>query len=266
MSEASVSPSNQLVSWPVAVQCARDRMRSGPVITFTILLGLTGIAARSMRSPADIFGGVSPFSRLFLLALTLALGSALISEEVDSGHAQLVLLRPLSRAAFFGGRLAGAGMVLLAAMTLSWLVAVGFILVADRFTPYVFLALPIAFLWAFAWLALLAAVSAVVRGSGNAVWVMVCAVLWVTIKFGTLGIGTFAEAQHRWPWMVSLKDFANVVLPFIGPQDANDLVEQVVQHATLDFNALLLDLVYIAGSWTAGAYFFSKRELARRRG
>jgi hypothetical protein len=260
-----VSASGALVSWPVAVQCARDRVRSGPVIAFAALLSLTELSAGRMRSGADVFGGGAIFSQTFLLCFTLALGAAIIAEEVDSGHAQLVLLRPLSRAAFFGGRLAGAGLVLLAGLLLAFAIALACIIGAARFSPEVLLALPVNFVWAFAWLALLAALSTVARGSGNTAWMLIGAVLWLTVKFGLMGASALATATHRWPFLGEVYQAASAVLPYLGPQNPNGLLEQIAQSARPDFGPLLYDLLWIALSWTAGAYLFSRRELARRR-
>jgi hypothetical protein len=268
---APARASNQLVSWPVAMQCARAKIRGGPTLAFTALLALSELGAGGKRSPADLFGGVSFFSQLFLLALTLALGAGLISEELESGHAQLVLLRPLSRAAFFGGRLAGAGLALLGAMGLAFLLACGSCLAEGTFSPGLLLAFPVAFIWAFSWLALLAAMSSVLRGASNAVWLLIGAILWVATRFGLMGAGAVALAVHRWEWLESLSHAAGALLPYIGPQEPNPLVEQLLQQGsifpllTADFGPLLYDLVWIAASWTAGAFLLSRRELARRR-
>ncbi len=257
--------SSQLVSWPVALQCARAKIRGGPTLAFAALLCLSELGAGGKRSPANLFGGVSFFSQLFLLALTLALGAGLISEELESGHAQLVLLRPLSRAAFFGGRLAGAGLALLSAMGLAFLVACGSCIAQGTFSAGLLLAFPVAFVWAFSWLALLGALSSVLRGASNAVWLLIGAILWVATRFGLMGAGAIALAVHRWEWMETLSRAAGALLPYLGPQDPNALVEQLLQHATADFGPLLYDLLWIAASWTAGAFLLSRRELARRR-
>jgi len=264
MSEAAAA-SNQLVSWPVALQCARDRLRSTPVLVFGSLLILGELFVGHMRSGADIFGGYSFSAHVFLLGLTLLLGSALISEELESGHAQLVLLRPLSRAAFFGGRLAGAGIALFIIMAVAWAVGCGAAWSAGRFSSDDLLALPVGFAWAFAWLAVLAAISVVARGASNTFWVLTTVVLWALAKFSLAGANLIAEKNHKWEWITQLHRIGSAVLPYVGPQDPTDLLEKMSQHAAADYGPLLYDLVWIAGAWLLGAFLLSKRELARRR-
>ncbi len=263
----SATASNQLISWPIALQCARERLRSGPAIAFIVLLACTGFYSSGMRSPAQIFGGspIPSIAHLIVIGLTLLLGSGIISEEIESGHAQLVLLRPVSRAAFFGGRLAGAGLALFAAMLLPWIISCALAIAAGDFVPAYLLALPVAFVETLAWLALIAALSSVLRGSGNSLWALIGAFLWLFARYGLAGASALANQLHRGELLQAFSSKVQLVLPFLRPQGTSELVEQQYQHAAIDFGPLLFDLVWIAAFWTLGAYLFSRRELARRR-
>jgi ABC-type transport system involved in multi-copper enzyme maturation permease subunit len=260
---------NALVSWPVAVACARERIRSGPLWALAAMMALAGWTSDPAAAGADLFGWgtLKLFGAISLMLFTLFLGAGLVSDELESGHAQLVLLRPVTRAAWFGGRLAGAGLVLAAAMSLCWLLSIASALrVGAGLQPVRLLALPVGFAFAFAWVATLAALSVVVRGWSNAGWVIL----------GMFGIGMlFATVKATSAIRGAMKQDAGLAdllsqaistgLPYIGPQDPTRVLVALSTHQPVDLAPLLYDLFWAAAAWLAGVLLLSRRELARRR-
>ena len=256
-----------LVSWPIAFACARERLRAGPLWALTAMLALSGWAfADPAKGGAELFGGIS-FGEFILLLFTLFLGAGVISDELESGHAQLVLLRPITRAAWFGGRLCGAGLVLAAAMGLCWTLAWGAALAAGSGLQWTrLLVLPVGFAFAFSWLATLAALSVVARGWANTGWVVLSAIGWMLIYLGVRATSLIAQAaRHEGGVAAKLVDFTRAVAPYLGPQDPTALVAQLQTGAPPDPGPLLWDLAWAAGAWLLGVWLLNQRELARRR-
>jgi hypothetical protein len=113
---------NAIVSWPVARATFKSRLRSvGPWIVGVIFAATAALPTGPDASGAESFRGPSA---IWFVVLTFTLGTAMLSEEIESGHAQLVLLRPLTRAAWFGGRLAGACVALALFCALAWLASI----------------------------------------------------------------------------------------------------------------------------------------------
>src|SRR5205814_1947505 len=156
-----VEPSRgQLVSWPVARATLRERALAPLTLALTALLVLASYVNAAGGWSGKLFSGA--FGSLFFLAVTTGLGAGLVSAELESGHAQLALLRPLTRAAWYGGRLWGAGLALLGAVVLGWLAAGAAALARGGGLDLGWAAsLPLSFVWAFAWLSLLACLSVV---------------------------------------------------------------------------------------------------------
>src|SRR5207237_8008976 len=158
-------------------------------------------------APGDTFGG---FGVAFLLVLTLALGAGLRSDELDSGHAQLVLLRPITRAAWLGGRLVGAGIALAAVTAGAWAAAAIASLGSGRALPLSALAiLPLAVLWGFAWLSVLTALGVMFPGLTNAGALVVVAIAWATLR------GTLPAVLGRPDWAAAAAELGK----YLGPQD-----------------------------------------------
>jgi ABC-type transport system involved in multi-copper enzyme maturation permease subunit len=235
---------------------------------------LGGFSVTPQLSGSELFSGalgaagpMGKFPPVLLSLFTLFLGAGLISEELESGHAQLVLLRPLTRAEWFGGRLLGSGLCLLAVMTVTWLFGAGKSLKAgEGLDLSLLLSLPIGFIWAFAWLSTLAALSVVSRGWMNTGWVVMGVVggfLLFLVLGGVAGIGAAANKQTS--VVVQLSNAALTLLPYVGPQSSADLVTSFRTGAPKELWPLLYDLFWAAAAWLLGVVLLNQRELARRR-
>ena len=258
---------NQLVSWPIALACARERLRAGPVWVLAVMLALAGLwFADPGRGGAELFGGTS-LGEFLLLLFTLFLGAGLVSDELESGHAQLVLLRPLTRAAWFGGRLSGAGLVMAAAMALSWVLAWGAALRAGSDFQWTrLLVLPIGFVFAFSWLSTLCALSVVTRGWANTGYVVLGSLGWMLLYLGVRATSAIAKAaQHEGGLASRLVELTRVVAPYVGPQDPTPLLVSLQTGGPVDLGPLLYDLLWTAAAWLLGVWLLNQRELARRR-
>jgi hypothetical protein len=239
-----------LVSWPVARAMLRAKLRSaGPWIA-GFLLTLAG-ASRASRhgAGAETFSGLG---FLCLIALTFDLGVAVLSAEIESGHAQLVLLRPITRAAWYGGRLAGACLVFLIFCAIAWsatfAAAVGR---GDGFDPMRLLALALALVWGWAWLSVLTCLGSFLSSWTNVGAVAAAMLLWVFL------VGLAAGLHSEW------LDHLQTAGRYLGPQDPMVLVDRTGPH--LDFGPALYDLVWLFGPWLAGVAILNRRELAKRR-
>jgi len=242
---------NAIVSWPVALATLKSRLRSaGPWIVGVVFAATAALPFGTQGSGAESFTGPSG---IWFVVLTFTLGTALLSEEIESGHAQLVLLRPLTRAGWFGGRLAGACGALALFCVLAWLAS--FAGAASRgyaFEARRFAALPLAILWGSAWLSVLACLSAFLPGWMNG-GALALAILGWTLFLGLAG-------GLRPQWLPTLQ----AVTKLLGPQDPLVLLDEAAPRR--DFGPALYDLVWLFGPWVAGVAIFNRRELARRRG
>src|SRR5205807_10241669 len=81
---------SRVISWPVARAAAREKLRSPAILVVGACFVAAGALGGRAGAVGDTFGR---FGIALLLVLTLALGAGLLSDELDSGHAQLVLLR-----------------------------------------------------------------------------------------------------------------------------------------------------------------------------
>ena len=156
-----------LICWPVARATFRTRLRSPGPWLVGFLFTVAG-AVRGSRHGA----GIETFSgpgTIWFIVLTFAFGSGILSEEIEIGHAQLVLLRPLTRAAWYGGRLAGAWLSVAVFAVIAWAATFSAAVArGDGFDPMRFAALGLALLWAAAWLSVLTCLGAFLRSWTNA--------------------------------------------------------------------------------------------------
>jgi hypothetical protein len=242
---------NAIVSWPVARVTFKSRLRSaGPWIVGVVFAATAALPMGPHPSGAESFTGPSA---IWFVVLTFTLGTAILSEEIESGHAQLVLLRPLTRAAWFGGRLAGACVALALFCALAWLAS--FAGAAARGYPFEarrLAALPLAILWGSAWLSVLACLSAFLPGWMNGGALALAILGWV-LFLGVVG-------GLRPQWLPTLQ----AVTKLLGPQDPLVLLDESMPRR--DFGPALYDFVWLFAPWLAGAAIFNRRELARRRG
>lgn len=242
-----------LVSWPVARATFRSRGRSGIVAVLVVLLMLSGASLAAPGSwGAEAFSG---FGAAILVGLTLLLGAGLLAEEIESGHAQLVLLRPLTRAAWFGGRLLGAMLVIAVAIGLGWATSV--VASVARGVPvepgYRLLMLPLLLVWAAAWLSVLAAVGAVAPS-----WTNAGAVICFAAGYGALSSALFIARPE---WRAALQ----AISLYLGPVDPLQIARSLRSGSRADWSPLAWDLLWLFASWVAGVHLLNRRELARRR-
>jgi hypothetical protein len=246
---------SDLVSWPVARATARERGLAPVTIGIALVLVLIGL----LRSNADAWGAeaFSGFGALWFFLLVLFLGGGLLADEVESGRAQLVLLRPLTRAQWVGGRLAGAGLVLCIAGAAGWVSSVlaAFARGGAGELPGRILVLPLALLPALGWLATLAAIGAVTRGWTNSGLLIAARIGWALAAFGL---------PLAFP-KLGLQPLVDAVSHHFGPQDALMLARQVQYHERFEPSALFWDLGWLFGAWLVAVRLFNLRELARRR-
>jgi hypothetical protein len=243
------------ISWPVARATARERGLSPLTLSISIVLVLLGL----FRSSADSWGAeaFSGFASFWFFLLVLVLGAGLLADEVESGHAQLVLLRPLTRAQWVGGRLAGAAYVLCTAGTAAWLVSLfaAFSRGAWGELPGRLLVLPLALLPALGWLATLVAIGALARGWSNAGFLIAARAGW--------GIAHLALPLAL-P-KLQLQPLLDSVSRHYGPQDVLMLARQVQYGERFEPSGALWDLFWLFGAWLVAVRLFNLRELARRR-
>ncbi len=237
-----------MISWPIARAAAREKLRSPAILALGVCFA--GASALGARAGAllEAFAG---FGLVFLLLLTLALGAGLLSDELASGHAQLVLLRPITRAAWVGGRLIGAGIALATVTAGAWAVAAVASLGSGAAIPLSALAvLPLAVLWGFAWLSVLTALGVVLPGWTNAAALVVAAIAWATLGQTLPGLLGHPE------WAAAAAELST----YLGPQDPLKLA--VDRHAA---GPALYDLCWVFLGWLAAVLLFNRRELSRRR-
>lgn len=234
---------NALVSWPVARTAAADAALSPVTLLIAALLVLLTFVG------GGAFGGGS-LSGPWLFLMALRLGGRVLSAEVESGHAQLVLLRPITRAQWVGGRLAGVALVFCAAAGAAW--ACAFVLAILHGDPSPlgprFALLPLTVLPQLGWLATLVALSGVFSGWTGAAVLVAARFGWLLLR------GVLPAVLPRWdlaPWLAAAD-------PFFGPQDA--FVAGAVR-----WDAVAWDVLWALLAWLAAVVLFNRRELARRR-
>ncbi len=238
-----------MISWPVARAAARERLLSPSVLTIGACFALVAAVSRGSQAGLETFSG---FGEVFFLLLTLRLGMGLLSDELGSGHAQLVLLRPLTRADWVGGRLAGAGMALAILAAAAWAATAMAALWRGQGFPFSRLAaLPLGILWGFAWLSVLTALGAVLPGWTNAGAVIVAGVLWFFVKLA------LPVALGKPEWMGAILEAES----YLGPQDPLLLATNLRQG----LGPALYDLCWVFFAWLIAVLLFNRRELARRR-
>jgi hypothetical protein len=238
-----------VISWPVARAAARERLRSSATAAIGLCLLATGAFSGGPGSGRETF---SQFGFGFFLLLTLALGTGLLSDELDSGHAQLVLLRPVTRAAWVGGRLAGAGMALAAVVAAAWgATAASAAARGYGFSLARLAVLPLAVLWGLAWLSVLTALGTVFPGWTNAGALLLAGLAWATVRF------TLPLALGKPEWAQPLATIGE----YLGPQDPLPLAF----HLREGLGPALYDLCWVFFAWLVAALIFNRRELARRR-
>ncbi len=226
-----------MISWPVARATFRERGRSGLALALAAML-----AVSSLRSPpGQAFQG---FGQALLILFTLLLGAGLLADEIESGHAQLVLLRPLTRADWYGGRFAGAALVLLGGLVLAFACSAGWSLAHGNFSASELLVLPVAFLWSAAWLSVVVAVGAAARGWTNAGLVVVAGIGWAML----MGLTRLASPELGALMVTAGK--------YLGPQQPLPISQ---------LEPIAYDLLWLFGAWLAGVLLLNRRELARRR-
>lgn len=237
-----------MISWPVARAAALEKLRSPAVLAAGFCLVAAAFFGGS--GPRQAFGGPA---LVFLVLVTLILGAGILSDELDSGHVQLVLLRPLTRAAWVGGRLIGAGSALAAIVGAAWVAGAAGALLRGSQEPWVpvLAILPLAVLWAFAWLAVLAAIGAVLPG-------------WTNVVGAALALLVWGMLQGSLPVVLGRPDLAAVLAKvgkYLGPQDPLELATRPREG----LGPFLYDLCWIFGAWLVAVLLFNQRELARRR-
>lgn len=244
-----------LLSWPVA----RATLRERGLAPLTLIAAGVLILLAIVRSPPDqqLTAAFSGLSGPWLFLLTLYLGAGLLSDEIESGHAQLVLLRPLTRAQYAGGRFVGAAIVLGLAAAAAW--GAGLIASLERGSgaemPGTLLVLPLALLPALGWLSTLLAISAVTRGWSNAGVLVAARAAWF---FARAGLPLALPDLDLSPWLAAID-------PWFGPQDALRIAVQVQRGEPARIATALWDVFWIAAAWLVAVRLFRTRELARRR-
>jgi ABC-type transport system involved in multi-copper enzyme maturation permease subunit len=243
-----------LYSLPIARATLRERAPGFLPAAFAILLALSA----GSNGAQGGWGGqaFSGFARFFLIGLTMALGAGLISDELDSGHAQLVLLRPLTRAEWYGGRLVGAASAFSAAVVVAWLCAAGGALYRGGKLDLAWLvALPTTIVEGFAWLSVLAALSVFLRR-------------WMNVGVLLLSVLVFFFFAFSVPLALGkpqLMEVMKTAAHYFGPQDSGALLSALRSGQRPDFAPLAYDLFWVFGCWLAGAVLLNGRDLARRR-
>ncbi|MCA1826234.1 MAG: hypothetical protein LC689_04770 [Myxococcales bacterium] len=244
-----------LCSWPVARATARERGLAPVTLGIALVLVLIGM----LRGSADTWGAeaFSGFGSFWFFLLALFLGGGLLADEVESGHAQLVLLRPITRAQWVGGRLVVAALVLCIAGGAGWAssVVASFMRGGAGELAGRLLVLPLALLPALGWLATLAAIGAFTRGWTNSGLLVAVRIGWALAAFGL---------PLAFP-KLGLQPLIDVIGRHFGPQDALMLARQVQYHERFEPSVIFWDLAWLFAAWVVSVRLFNLRELARRR-
>ena len=241
---------NALLSWPVARSTLRAKLRSpGPWIVCLVFTGAGALRASRHGAGVETFSG--PGTIWFIL-LTFGLGAALLSEEIESGHAQLVLLRPITRAAWYGGRLAGACLAMTLFCVIAWAATFSAAVArGDGFDPMRFASLALAIVWGAAWLSVLACLGSFLPSWTNAGALGIAILAWILL------FGVIVTVRPAWA------DFVQTLSRYLGPQDPMIFSEPT--RPRRDLGPALYDLLWIFGPWLLGVVILDRRELARRR-
>jgi ABC-type transport system involved in multi-copper enzyme maturation permease subunit len=236
-----------IFSWPIARATIRERLNPAAGICAAMLV-LLGLFRGGAAAGAEAFSGGSA---AWVAILVIVLGGGLISSEVESGHAQLVLLKPITRAQWVCGRFLGAAIVFAAGAFLAWagsmiaaVVRGGDLLLSVRLSV-----LPLVLLQALAWLATAVALSTVLRGWINVVVAVAVKTSWL---FASNTLPVF------YPKLLAI---VPAVDPYTGPQDA--LSPFLLGQQWLPVAAW--NLFWMFAALTLAAWLFNRRELARRR-
>lgn len=238
---------NPLASWPVARAAAVEAAFSPMTLLIAAVLVALTFVGGGAASGAAWFSG---FSALWLFLLVLRLGGRVVSGEVESGHAQLVLLRPITRAQWVGGRLAGVALVFCAAGAAAWATSFLLSILRGDASPLAlrFALLPLGLLPDLGWLATLVALSSVLGGWTSA------AVL-VAVRFGWFLLrGGLPALFPRWdlaPWLAAADGF-------FGPQET-------FVAGSVRWDGVAWDVLWALLAWLCAVLAFNRRELARRR-
>jgi len=239
-----------LICWPVARATFRTRLRSPGPWLVGFLFTVAG-AVRGSRHGA----GIETFSgpgTIWFIVLTFALGAAILSDEIESGHAQLVLLRPITRAAWYGGRLAGGCLAMGLFCVIAWLATFSAAVArGDGFDPMRFASLVLALVWGCAWLSVLTCLGAFLPRWTNAGALGLIILAWILL------FGIVATLRPAWAGVVE------TVTRLLGPQDPMIFAEPTKPGR--DLGPALYDLVWIFVPWVVGVAILNRRELARRR-
>jgi ABC-type transport system involved in multi-copper enzyme maturation permease subunit len=239
----------------VAIATFRERGRSPLALIIFAVLILLGLTRGSGElSGAAAFGG---FGGIWFFLLAALCGAGLISDEVESGHAQLTLLRPLTRAQWVGGRFAGAALVVCAGGAALWASSFASSIARGATSDLLsrLAVLPLALLPGLGWLATLAALGAVFRGWMNAGILVAARLGWPMLRF------TLPLALPKWglsPWL-------DAIDRYYGPQDALGILQQAHSGYRVSFTPALWDVFWLLAAWLLAVRLFNLRELARRR-
>jgi ABC-type transport system involved in multi-copper enzyme maturation permease subunit len=242
-----------LVSWPIARTTAFQRVRSAPIAGIGCACLLLALGGGALQGGEATSGLTWFWMHLFAAALS----AGLVSEEIESGHAQLVLLRPLTRAAWFGGRLAGALLLALALVALVGAAgAVGAQLGRGHAGALLLFSLPFAWVDLCAWLAVLAALSVVVRGLRNVAAVLLAGLVWFAAR--TIAL----QAAPQSPLVAR---FFDAIQPWLHPHDSRGIAHALADSRPPDWGPLFWNLLWIFAFWVLGVLLLNRTELARRR-
>ncbi|HEX4384116.1 MAG TPA: ABC transporter permease subunit [Myxococcales bacterium] len=241
-----------MISWPIAISTARERGFLKLPLFWMAGLFLMGLFQGGGSRGAEAFTGGG---EAWLIFFVLILSGGLISDEVDSGHAQLVLLKPITRAQWVSGRFTGAAIVLSAGVLLSWMgsLIMAFVHGGDALLVLRLQVLPLALLTALPWMATAVALSVVIRG-------------WANVGVMVGGMIAWGISRHVLPQLLLLKGFDvepyfKAIEPYAGPQNVlKDLLA-----GTLTPSTALWNLFWLFAAWTLAVLLFDRRELARRR-
>jgi hypothetical protein len=245
-----------LVSWPIAAAAVRDRGRSPLVLALAGWVLCMSFGRAALEGASDGVGGLTWF---WLHVFSFALAAGVIADEIESGHAQLMLLRPLTRAAWYGGRLLGAWVMLALVVILSGLAAVlgaSLSRMGVQGASVTLLQLPFLLLDLGCWVALLAVVSVVARGWMNVAYVLFAILVWAALRVITqLGSARAPLADRLF----------TAISPYLHPHDSTAVAGALLSGNAPDLEPLLWNLLWLATAWAVGVLLMNRVELARRR-
>lgn len=234
--------------WTLASTTFRLLVRRPPFWILVVLYPLVvafvawGAKAPNPFAPASAIG--------VLIAIILTAG--IIGDEIESGHLQIIAVKPVARSVYLLGRAAGAWFANVVVLGLAFAVAIA--VPGGVSVRTAILACALEVLRGAGWIAATTALSVVVPRSWNAPAVAIGLVAWQILAMGMqAAFGPGAAAR-----MDSASDL-------LTPPDFSILVSDLAARESAAWSDLSYGVFYAAAALLVGVLLLRRREIASRR-